>query len=338
MATVAANQMTFFEAVKLYGKDGKLLDNAEILQKKNGLHQDFTFIEGDSDDSHMSSVRASLPEVHDKVGNEGVLRSKATNTTVMEKPQKIEGWSVIEDDVAKRGGNVGDKKADQANAFQQSMIRRWTQRTLYGNPDTSGGKQIRGIMTRMSAKAGSEIGDNILLAKDAASGGDYTSILLIGHGKGKVAAWYPNGSTGGLEMEDFGREHVTVPDENGDLREVVQHSTRFTWGWGLAIDNPYNIVRIANVDLSDLAGGSPPDLILLMQQALSLIQDKDCRLAFYVSSTVEFWAMRQMYEAIGAAGGAFGMIDVAGGGKSLSFQGVPINKLEEISEAESRVQ
>jgi len=330
MATVASNQLTFFDAAKLHTSDGKMITVAELFQQQNGLHQDFEWVESDTAAGHLSAQRTSLPDVFDKVANEGVDASKSTVAQILESPQRLEGWSKIEDDVARHGGNIGAKKADQDSAFVEQMIQTWHKRVLYGNGASSPG-QIDGIMKRYGTKAGQAIGKNILLAKTGA-GTDYASILLIGHGRSKAYAFYPKGSPAGLEMEDFGREHMTVSG-----KEVVQHSKRFTWAFGLAFDNPYYVVRIANVDLSDLKGGSPPDLILLMQQALSLLPSrKNCRPAFYVSPTVEFWLQRQAYLAVKSGAGGLGMMNVAGE-EMMAFQGVPINRLEQLSEAETEV-
>jgi hypothetical protein len=338
MATVVSNTLTIFDAAKMYSKDGKFLTRAELLAKKIGLHKDFEWIEGDASDTHMSRQSTSLPDVYDKVHNEGVPASKGTSAQVEEKYGALEGWSKFQESIGKSFGPVADKKADQDEQFVESIRQSWANRTLYGNPNTSNGSQVDGIMRRYGTKSGNPFGRNVLLAKDAASGGDYTSILLIGHGRGKVAAWYPKGTPAGLQVEDFPREHMTIKDANDVEREVVQYPTRYYWAWGLAIDNPYYIVRIANCDLSDLAGATPPDVILLMQQALSLLPDRSaCRPAFYVSGTMDFWLQRALYLGVKAGAGGLGMMNVAGE-QMMGFQNVPINRLEEISENETRVQ
>ena len=330
MATVESNQLTILDVVKRQTQSGDMIDTAEILNKKNGLHQDLEWRQGDLGNAHMLAQRTSLPTVHDKVANDGVEDSKATDAQIVEQPMTVAGVRKTEDDVARHGGNPAAKLVDQDVAFQESMVQGFTNRSVYGNHTTNPG-QIEGIMKRYGAKSGQVIGRNILLA--GGSGADNASILLIGHGP--VHAWYPKGSTGGLEMEDFGRQtrQVTIDSVTKEMVVWVKH---FRWSFGLAIRDWRYIVRIANIDVSDLAGGSPADLILLMQQAIELIPDhRNCRPAFYTTRTVKFWLNRQYYTGVKAGGGI--TFDNVAGRRMMLFQEIPVNTLDEMSEAEAAV-
>lgn len=328
MATVASNDMTIVDAAKLQTKDGEMIAVAEILMEQNGLHQDLEWVQGDTAQGHLSGQRTSEPDISDKIANEGVASSKGTVVQVTERPMTIEGWSKIEDSVARYGGNVAAKRADQDATFASAMTKTLNSRLLYANKITPG--QISGLITRFNAKSGVDTGRNVLLA-DGVGAGDLASILLIGHGRGKVYGWYPPGYPAGLEMEDFGRKHQTISG-----KEIVHYVKRYTQTFGLAIDDWRYFVRIANIDLSNLAGVSPTDLILKMQQAIELLPDtENCRPAFYTTRTVKAWLNRQYYTGVRTGGGL--NFENVQGRRMLTFQGIPVNTLDRMSENEGLV-
>lgn len=330
MATIESNPLTHLDVVKRQTQDGRMIATAEVLNQKNGIHQDFEFREGDLANAHMTATRTSLPEVHDKAANDGIPDSKATDAQNVEAPMTLAGVRKTEDDVARFGGNPAAKLVDQDVAFTESMVQGFANRSVYGNHLTNP-DQIEGIMKRYAVKSGAVEGRNILLA--GGGGADNASILLVGHGP--VYAWYPKGTTGGLEMEDFGRQSRSETI-GGVKKEVVYWVKHFRWSFGLAIADWRFIVRIANIDISDLAGGTPPDLILLMQQALDLIPDlANCRPAFYTTRTVKSWLARQFYTSV-KAGGGLDYTNVAGR-RMMVFQEVPVNTLDQMSEAEALV-
>lgn len=327
MATLVSSDLSILDASKMFTQDGKVIAVAEILSKKAGIHQDMDWREGDTMDGHMGAQRTSLPDVYVKVANEGVLASKTTQVQTLESSMTLEGWSRIEDDVANYGGNVAAKKANQDVGFTEKFRQQYANKSIYANGDTTPG-EIDGLAKRFGAKSGQTVGRNIILAKTG-SGSDYTSIWLIGHGP--VYGWYPKGTPAGLQSEDFGRTVQIVSD-----KQIVYHLKRWRWSFGWALDDWRYVVRIANVDISDLAGGSPPALQKFMSQATHLIPDlANCRPAFYMSRTPFMWLDDQARTDV-KSGGGLNYMNVMGQ-MMLSFRGIPINLLDEISEAETEI-
>lgn len=327
MATLIASDMTIPDAAQLYTQDGKVLAAAEILHKKVGIHRDVEWVEGDTLDGHMGSQRTSLPTVYDKVANEGVPASVGTRARTLETSMTLEGWSRLEQDVANYGGNKSAKKADQDVAFTESFRQSFPNRLIYANGATVPG-QIDGLAKRFGAKAGQNVGRNIILSKTGA-GSDYTSLWLIGHGP--VKCWYPKGSPAGLQRTEFGESPQIV-----DGKQIVYDLTRWRWSFGWTLDDWRFIVRIANVDISDLAGGSPPDLLKLMSQAEWLIPDLGmCRPAWYMSRTPAMWLDHQYNTRVKDGGGlTYENVD---GHPVLAHRKIPIEILDEISEQEGEV-
>lgn len=327
MATLVSSDLSIPDAAQLFTQDGKVLAVAEIMHKKVGIHRDMDWREGDTMDGHMAAQRTSLPQVYDKIANEGVPASSGKVVRTLETSMTLEGWSRLEQDVKDYGGNPAAKKADQDVAFTESFRQAFPNRIMYGNGATSPG-QIDGLAKRYGAKAGQTVGRNIILAKTGA-GSDYTSIWLVGHGP--VYGWYPKGSPAGLTRTDFGTTPQIV-----DGKQIVYELTRWRWSFGWGIDDWRFIVRIANVDLSDLAGGTPPQLLRLLTQAYHLIPDLAmCRPAIYMSRTPFMWLDDQVNTKVGAGGGlTYENVD---GRMVLAFRKIPIETLDEISEAEGEV-
>lgn len=332
MATTGTNTMGVLEAASMYTKDGQILAVAEVLNTVENLDSDLHMTECDTAEGHMSGRRTSLPTLSVERHNEGEESSVATQEKALEKTMGVAGWSKIEDKIANYGGNPAAKRSNQDMAFVEKMRQDTNAHLLYANhavdPDT-----IDGFLTRYSTKTGN-IGRNVLLAKDAA-GSDYASILLVGHGKRTVYGLYPKGTPAGISMEDFGRKHHTI-----DGKEFVFWSKKFSRKFGIAIDDSRFVVRIANIDISDLTGATPPNLRLLMQQAIDLIPDPSgVRLGFYMPRQVKSWLADQFYTGVKAGGGiTFDNVTGRHGvHKMMHFQEIPINTQDSMSIAEGRV-
>ena len=109
------------------------------------------------------------------------------------------------------------------------------------------------------------------------------------------------------------------------------------WQWkaGIALRDWRYTVRIANIDVSDLAGGTPADLIELMTKALhrlsSLNMGKCC---FYMNRTVFQYLDIQRREDVGGGGMTYAEVD----GKIVyDFRGLPIRKSDALLETEAQV-
>lgn len=84
-------------------------------------------------------------------------------------------------------------------------------------------------------------------------------------------------------MEDLGEETV-IDSQGGRFQALRSH---YQWKAGLVVKDWRYVVRIANISTAALAGGSPPDLIRLFQQAIDLIPAlARGRAAFYTNRIV----------------------------------------------------
>jgi len=183
-------------------------------------------------------------------------------------------------------------------------------------------------------------GANIIKAGGA--GADNTSIWLINWNPATVFLIYPKGTRAGLEHNDFGKETVesTAGIAGNRLRAYRE---QFIWRVGVAVPDWRSVVRIANIDISDLiadTAGATVKLIEYMSRAIDRIQGPPGKLAFYAPRTVKsilrVQAMNKSTNALSVEQGLnqFGQQRPGGG---VSFLGIPVKTVDALLYSEALV-
>ena len=129
---------------------------------------------------------------------------------------------------------------------------------------------------------------NILSA--GGSGSDNTSVYLVVWGDQTVYCHFPKGSKAGLIHEDLGEQTVY----NSDGTRLQAYATRYQWKNGLVVKDWRYVVRICNIDVSDLIGqtgtqaaSAATNIVKLMARSLYRIPNMAMgRAAFYMNRTV----------------------------------------------------
>lgn len=116
------------------------------------------------------------------------------------------------------------------------------------------------------------------------TGTDNTSIWLIVWGENTVHGIFPKGQKAGLQMEDKGQQ--TLKDANDGQYEGYR--THYKWDNGLCLRDWRYVVRIANIDISDLSDpAAAANIAKLMVKALHRIPNRGMgRPVFYMNRTV----------------------------------------------------
>lgn len=328
MATLGANNLTIADAVKMMGADGKIRAIAELLHQKNGIVADIPWREGDTINGHMSVQETSLPSVSTRVANAGVAASKGTDAQTLESPERLEGWIVMDEMVGDYGGDPAGKLAKQASKmaekFNQTVADRW----IYGNDETTFG-QLRGLAVRYNSTTANN-GDQIILCGGSQS--DNSSIWIIGHAEDKVYGWYPKGTSGGLKNKSWGK----VPERDSDGNEQAVWKEQFNWDIGLAVDDHRFVSRLANIDISNLVAGSGADLFEKLTLGVKSIYDlQACRPAIYLNMTCEAFLDIQARNDVQTGGQL--KYEVVGGKAMDTFRGIPLTRLDRLTEAEATI-
>jgi hypothetical protein len=111
----------------------------------------------------------------------------------------------------------------------------------------------------------------------------------------------------------------------------------FEWNHGIAVEDWRNVVRIANIDSSDLTknAASGADLIDLMVQAEELIDGEgdDSRLVWYVPGRIRSFLRRQMLNK----SNVYLTNETIAGRRVTAFNGKPLRKVDRLLQTEARI-
>ncbi len=338
MATLSTTALTLAEWAKRLDPDGKIPTIAELLSQSNEVLDDCLFKEGNLPTGEQVTIRTGLPSVYWRAINAGVPSSKSTTAQVTEACGMLESYSRVDVDLAALNGNTAAFRLSEDVAFLEAMNQTMATTLFYGNPGTDP-KQFLGLANRYSSTTAGN-GQNILSA--GGSGSDNTSIYLVVWGDNTVYCTFPKASKAGLISEDMGK--LTVYDGSGNPYQAYQ--THYQWKNGLVVKDWRYVVRIPNIDVSDLIGqtgtqaaSAATNIIKLMARALYRIPNMGMgRAAFYMNRTVHSGMAlaaldkSQYVLKINEGLSQYGMPH-----SWLSFLGVPLRRVDSILNTESVV-
>lgn len=310
-------------------QDQKIAQIIEILNQTNEILEDMTFMESNLPTGHKTTIRSGIPSVTWRLLNYGVQPSKARTVQVTDTLGMLETYSDIDKSLADLNGNTAAFRLSEDKAFLEAMNQELAATLIYGNTNTDPEK-FMGLAPRYSLTT-AENGGNILDA--GGTGSDNTSIWLVVWGDNTCHGIFPKGQKAGLSHTDKGQ--VTLEDAaNGKYEGYRSH---YKWDAGFTLRDWRYVVRIANVDISDLtkdASGSSADLIDLMVQAIELIPTIGMgRAVFYCNRTIKSYLRRQITNKANVNL----TFDNVAGKHILSFDGIPVKKVEAILNTEAKV-
>jgi hypothetical protein len=343
MATTAltATNLTLADWARRVDPDGTTPVIAELLAQSNDILQDAVFQEGNLPTGHRVVIRTGLPTVYWRALNQGIPPSKSTTAQVDEACGMLEARSEVDVDLAMLNGNTASFRLSEDVAFLEAMNQTMASTLFYGNPGTDP-KQFLGLAPRYS-DIGSGSPANAQNILDAGGQGtDNTSIFLVVWGDQTVFCPFPKGSKAGLIQEDKGKETVY----NSDGTRLDAYVTKYQWKNGLVVKDWRYVVRIANIDVSDLVGvtgtqatTASTSIIKLMFKALYRVPNMAMgRAAFYMNRTV--------HEGLGLVAldknqyvlkVNEGLTQYGTPTSWLSFLGVPLRRVDAIKIDEDRV-
>jgi hypothetical protein len=333
MATLGANYPTLLEVSKEFGVNGEPLAVAEMLTQHNEALDDIPWIEANSTGGHRLSINTGLPEAVYRKLNAGILPSKGTTADVTESMGSLTSLGKVDKLLADLSGNTSVYRLRKNKRHMEAMNQKFMQTLFYGDTASSP-EQFLGLAPRYS-DIGAGSPDNSRQIIDAGgTGTDNMSIWLVKWGPGGVQGIYPKGSSAGLVHRDYGEELCLAPDGVGEL---PMYRDWFEWNGGIALEDWRNIVRIANIDSSDLTknAATGADLIDLMVQASELIDGAgdDSRLVWYVPGRVRSFLRRQMLNK----SNVYVTAGEISGRRVTMFDGNPLRKIDRLLQTEARI-
>jgi len=329
MATLSTNNPTLADVAKRSDPDGKIDTIVELLAETNECLEDMTFLEGNLPTGHRTTIRSGLPGSTWRKLNYGVQPSKSTTVQVTDTAGMLEAYAEVDKALADLNGNTGSFRLSEDRAFLESMNQTMATTLFYGDTGTDPEK-FMGLAPRYSSTS-AESGDNIISA--GGSGSDNTSIWLVVWGPNTCHGIYPKGSSAGLNHQDLGE--VTLEDAAGG--KYQGYRTHYKWDIGVSVRDWRYVVRIPNIDVSNLtkdASGSSANLIDLMVQALEKVPNLGLgRATFYGNRTISSFLRRQITNANNVN---ISMDEVAGK-RVMTFDGIPFRRNDALLNTEAAV-
>ena len=339
MAVLSSTNLTLADWAKRTDPEGRVPVIAELLSQSNEILEDCVFKEGNLPTGERVVIRTGLPAVYWRALNQGIPNSKSTTAQVDEACGILEARSEVDKDLAMLNGNTAQFRLSEDVAFLEAMNQTQATTMFYGNPAIEP-KSFLGLAARYSAAPGSSgIGQNII--EGGGTGSDNTSVYLVVWGDNTVYCPFPKGSSAGLMHEDLGEQ--TVYDGNNRLQA---YATRYQWKNGLVVKDWRYVVRIANIDVSDMANASntqastvATQLIKLMTRALYRVPNMTMgRAAFYMNRTVHGGlSIQAMDRAQNVLSVQQGLSQFGTPYSWLSFLGVPCRRVDALINAEARL-
>ena len=331
MATLAATHPTLLDFTKRLDPNGQIDTIAEILDQTNEVLADMVWQEGNLPTGHRTTVRSGLPAPTWRKLYGGVQPAKSRTLQVTDACGMLEAYAEVDKALADLNGNTAEFRLSEDRAHIEGMNQEFASTLFYGNEGTAP-EEFTGLAPRFNLTS-AESGQQIIAG--GGSGSDNNSIWLVCWGPNTVHGIFPKGSKAGLYMEDKGQ--VTIENLNSDGGRMEAYRTHYRWDCGLSVRDWRYIVRIANIDLSELTknAGSGADLIDLMTQAIERLPNVSMgRPAFYVSRTVRSFLRRQIVNKVASA--SLSMDQVAGK-HVVSFDGIPVRRCDALSANEATV-
>lgn len=334
MATLTTSAITLADWAKRLDPDGKIPIIAEILSQSNEILEDAVFVEGNLPTGHRVTIRTGLPAVYWRLLNAGVPSSKSTTAQVDEGVGLLEAYSTVDKALAELNGNEAQFRLSEDKAFLESMNQQQAQTMFYGNVATNPATYT-GLATRYGAISGAGNAQNILDAGGTST--NNASIWLVTWGDNTAFCTFPKGSRAGLTFEDV-TTNAPILDANGNRYQALQ--THYIWKNGMVVKDWRYVVRIANINTANLvAQSSAADIITLMSRSLDRIPSEGMgKMAFYMNRTIfSMLRVQALNKSNHALAIESGLSQFGTPKKWLSFMGVPIRRVDQLLNTESRV-
>lgn len=280
---------------------------------------------------NITGVRTAIPAptwvgVYDYVNATKSAYAQYTDTTGMLEALGMVGERLLQLEPE----NAANILALENSGHIQGMSNTLASQLIYGNAATNP-KSFTGLAPRFASLTA---GYREQVINAGGTGNDNTSIWFVTWGQPFCHGIYPKGTVAGISTEDKGFHPFS--DGNGGVQTMSMIWYRAHMG--LAIRDPRSVVRIANLDVSDLAtvGKDPdtsPDLYSLLTEAYHKLINPNLRLPLaqtiiYCNSTVLLALDKQARKEIKTGGGlTYEMVD----GKLVTFfRGIPIKRSDAI--------
>lgn len=303
----------------------------EILNETNEMLDDAVWQEATGVTENITTVRSGLPTATWRRLNYGVQPSKSKTKQVSDTIGMLEAYAEVDKKLADLNGNTEAWRMSENRAFLEAMNQEFQRAIIYGDLVDDPAK-IMGLAPRFNTHDKTKAENAINVIDAGGTGSKLTSIWLVCWSPNTVYCTYPKGLTAGLQHQDLGE--VTLDDANGG--HYQGYRSHYEWNVGLVVRDWRYVVRIANIDVSTLKNdaASGADLVDFMTDAIELLPNvKIGRPAFYCNRTISAFLRKQIRNAKNVNI----TMDQVAGKKVVSFDGIPVRRVDALEVGETVV-
>ncbi len=341
MSTLAITRPTLLDVARITDPSGRISSVVNTLMQYNDILDDIPWVEGNLATGNLTTVQTSKAAPTRRLLNQGVAPTKSTTGQLNDACSIYENRNQIDINVAGLNGNSKAFRSSQDKPMMEGFSDLLATDLIYGNAATTP-ESFNGFATRYFS-LGTTYTTSAQLIDGGGVGSDNTSIYLVGWGEGKVNGIYPKGSQAGLKYEDLGiQEVVTNTTTGATMRAYVSW---MQWMCGLAVHDYRYVVRICNIDVSNLltagdGSDTSANIMKLMIRALGKLPPRaGVSPVFYMNETVQTMLAVKLLDK----GNNFLTMQelkntpVFRPNGVLSFQGVPCRRIDAILNTEDTI-
>ena len=335
MGAIGNTYLTLLDYAKREKPEGGISDIIEVLAASNPIIADANVMEGNLLTGHRSTQRTTQPAGSFRILNYGVDPEKSTTKQVDDTCGILEAYSKLDVDVAELGGNAAAFRASEDNAFIAGLNSTAATAIFYGDTGVNP-EQLLGLRPRYNSLSTThEYASQIIDAGGV--GSDNTSIWFVTWGPQTCSLIFPKGSKAGLTSEDMGKQLIT--DTSTPPKLYTAYVTKFQWKLGLVLRDYRYVIRICNIDVSNLTASAATGADLLEKMIDAVYERPTVDLGnmaktfIYCNKTIAKFLHKQAQNKANVNL----KIDSPAGKPIVIFLDAPIRVCDNITSAETRV-
>ena len=323
MATLSVTNPTLADLAKVTDPDGSIADVVEILNQTNEILADMTWLEGNLTTGHRTTIRSGLPTPTWRKLYGGVQPTKSKAVQVTDNCGMLEDYAEVDKALVDMAGDPAKFRLQEDKAHIEGLNQQVATTLFYGD-EAVNAERFTGFAPRFNSLS-ADNGENIIDA--GGTGSDNGSIWLVCWSPQTCHGIIPKGSTAGIQQRDLGE--VTIENIDGSNGRMQAFRTHYRWDVGMSVRDWRYIVRIANIDRSNLTAdlsGSSADLNDLMHQSYSQLPTLGVgRCVWYMDRQMLGFLRRQTSNGVKNSTLTF---ENVGGTFQTSWGGYPIRRVD----------
>jgi hypothetical protein len=307
------------EVAKRKAPDGNMATIAEVLNQENDIVQDAVWREANDTFSNKTVRRAALPSGSWRKLNKGVATESSDTVELIDVIGMLETWAENDIEIINAFPNPKQARNDEAMSFVEGLGQTMAETMIYGNAATTPEK-FTGLAPRMAGLSSSAY--NVI--GEGGTSADLCSIFVVDWGPTSCYMIYPKNSMAGLEHKDKG---IQIATDSNNLKYEA-YVDKFVWKAGMVVKNGKSIGRVANIEKAGASNIFDEDNLITLLNRMT----KGPGRRIYTNQTV----LTQMEIRVKDKTNInYSFADGLAPGPVLTFKGVPVRLVEQMTDAES---